>query len=417
MKLTYILAVAVYIFFFIRNKNSKSFITELMLFLVIAAPGLQISGVLVNPIDIVSPVIFIWVLFFRSSKIQFTRTEKAYLLFLIIIAISVLLNFNAYQSIFVPLLQVFRLFEVLFVVTIFKKCYNGISSAEILNSVNVYGIVLCLISCVSFFEQDTIYNAGQIITSGPLNGYARAGGVFGEASYFGFMTVILFLTGVYALKNSKISYKINAVIVITLSIICNVLSYTRISNISLIIALIFVLLRRITLKKLCFIAGACVVFLIVVTQSKFLYSFIFERMLKTLDFSNGFNTISSGRLDVWQAALNKFFESNRFFFGIGYKNNTLADNMFLMSLTQMGICGLLSFLIVLVTMGSQVIKKRESFCVLLFFNVVLMSITCDVFTYSRPLSLMFILFLIYETPKSVNICNNHKKKLITETLS
>lgn len=398
MKITYLFAILSYILFFVRVRSSKSFVIELILFLTIVAPGIQVSGVLINPIDLVSPILLIFLLCAKTKKFRLLEFDKLYLLFILSIIISVVCNLSSYQNLFVPLLQIFRLCEVPIIVSAYRSFYRVENKIEAINSVNVYGFWLCLISIVSFFEQGTIYNAGQIITSGPLSGFSRAGGVFGEASYFGFITVILFITGVYALGFSDTMHKVNAILVIACSIVCNVLSYTRISNISLLIALLVVIIRKINFKKLILLCGALVVIAFVISRNEFLRSFVFERMLKTFDMSNGFDVASSGRLTVWRTAFSKFLESGNLLFGIGYKN-VLADNMLLMSLTQAGILGLISFLLLFFALCVRVVQNTGYVCQLLVVNIALMSITCDVFTYSRPLALVFILLAMFEIRK------------------
>ena len=75
MKVTYIIALLIYVFFLMRFLNSRYRISELLLFSVIAAPGISIGGTLINFIDLVVPFLFLWYFLFRRNKIRFSSVE------------------------------------------------------------------------------------------------------------------------------------------------------------------------------------------------------------------------------------------------------------------------------------------------------------------------------------------------------
>ncbi len=400
MKITYLLCISSYVLFCIRNRNSRNILAEFLLFSVIAAPGISIDGRLINIVDFLLPCLFVYLFFVNGKRMQLSALEGAYFLYALIALFSLLVNFGTYSSVVVALLQVIRLFYIPVGVLIFKTHCNFKDKNQAINSINVYGIWLGIITIVAFFEQGTIYDSIQSMWFNGME-VQRAAGVFGESSYLGVISLILFVSGVFSLRNSdQSSYKRNGVIGIIFSVICNILSYTRITNIALIFLLLaFILTMRSFAKKVFILSVALIVVIISAAASDFVRSFIVDRMGSVFGIFEDFNGASSGRLEVWREAYERYLQGS-IFFGSGYKNGFFGDNNFIMSLTQMGILGIFSHVVLIVALCMQSWNKRGNAAWSLLFILLICSMTCDVLTYYRPMCLMMIIYYLLNAKTS-----------------
>lgn len=396
MKVTYIFCIIIYLLFILRNRYSKNIAAEFTLFSIIAAPGIAIGGRLINVVDILFLCAFAYLFLIKKKKMSFSIFDGSYLLYATVALFSLLINFGTYSSLIVSLMQLLRLFYIPIGALIFNKQYKYQDKREAINSICVYGIWLGIITVIAFLEQGTIYDSIQTMW---INGIEmrRAGGVFGESSYLGVITLVLFVAGLYLFRKSdKRAYKCNGVICCVSSCICNILSYTRITNIALILLLIIMIFTMRTLaRKLAVIIVGVISILCVALVSDIFRALIVERLGSILNIFNDFNSVSSGRLGVWQDAYEHYLKGS-LIFGSGYKNGFFGDNNFIMSLTQMGILGLCVHVVLMVSMVIQAWRKKSIAAFSLFLIVFICSMTCDVLTYYRPMCLLLILFALVE---------------------
>ena len=395
MKITYLFCVLSYIFFIYRIYKSKYFVSELILFSVIVAAGIEINGILINPMDLLIPVLCIYYLISRK-RLMFSRIQSAYCVYASVCLLSIFANISTYSSVLISLFQVARVFFIPIGAALFYSESNGRDKKVIINSINEYGIWLCLISIISFLEQGTIYDSVQYVWIDGVP-WHRAAGVFGESSYLGTITLILFLTGIYQARySSSRKYRRNSVICSFGAVICNIISYTRVTNIILIVlVLVAIFSMRSVIKKMgimTIIIGALVLGMI---SSQFIRMFIVERMMSIVNLFEDFNRVSSGRLSVWQTAISNYLHGS-IIFGNGYKNGYFVDNNYLMSLTQMGIVGIMSHMALIIAFFVNArMGYRTWYLNGLIFIIIISSLTCDVLTYYRPMCLLLIVFSLF----------------------
>ena len=416
MKITYIVAIFIYICFIVRifNRKNYSVLIELILFSIIAAPGIQISGVLVNLFDLIVPL-FLAYYILTNKDIYFGKLEIAFLLYDIVAVLSLLINFFDYDKIFSAVLQLVRLFYIPVSAAIFYRLYrterNGYSVLEVVNSINIYAIYLGIISICAFLEQGTIYDSKQLLWIGSIT-MSRAGGIFGESSTLGFIFVLLFIVAVFTLRNfEQINVKIYAQISIVLSIICNIISYTRITILSFAICIIaFLISTKINAKKCIIFSLILFALLLIYFTNSFLFSFVNDRVLSIFGLFSNFNNATSGRLDTWTGAFERYLNSS-ILFGGGYKNNFFGDNNLVMSLTTMGVFGLLAFIYLIVILIKKSISSKSLYLILIMLSIIITSLSCDVLTYYRPMSLVLVLSIFISQNKVVDRLGANFKNL------
>ena len=396
MKVTYIIALLIYVFFLMRFLNSRYRISELLLFSVIAAPGISIGGTLINFIDLVVPFLFLWYFLFRRNKIRFSSVEICFAIFAYLCFLSIVFNLYNMVSLSRSLLQAFRIVIVVMLFLLSKPICT--QSPERLNhTINIYGLVSCFFAFVIFIEQGTIYDSPELLWIGDITLH-RMGGVFGEAATMGFMSIIFTVSALGNLHSREKSYRYTAIALVIMSIFCNIFSYTRISNVALLLVLIIVFLRRVTLQKVIILVSVGIIGLFCIATIPILQNFFFDRMMSLLQIGGGrtFNDVSSGRADVWGNAWNIYVNSNHWLFGVGYKNGLITDNAFLMCLTQLGIFGFIVGCGFFFSLFVNWRRVRDYRLILLALALVVVSLSSDVLTYYRPLSLMFILLQMIE---------------------
>lgn len=394
MKITYIFCILVYILFFLRNRNFRKLPSELILFMVIAAPGISISGNLINPVDLIFPVFFVYLFFVKGKKIHVSLLDGAYLFYALTGLISLLVNVLTYSSALISFLQLIRLFYIPVGLLIFKESFDFRQKQEAIVSVNVYGIWLNIISIIAFIEQGTIYDSIQSMWFNG-NEIQRAGGIFGESSYLGVVSLMLFVAGVYLFRNNiKSSQKTIGAVGAVLAVVCNMISYTRITNIAMLVCfVVFVFTMRSFVKKIAVIGILFIGLLVGVASSDFLRILIFDRLGSLTELFEDFNGVSSGRLEVWNEAIERYMQGS-ILFGSGYKNGFFGDNNLIMSLTQMGLLGVVSYVVLFVAFFVQSWNKRSAASWMLMISLIICSMTCDVLTYYRPMCLMLILYFL-----------------------
>lgn len=413
-----ILLLTLYVLLFISlwiNKRKEYFFINILILSFICIPGIKINGVLINFIDILMPIVFIYNMLLK--KISRDKLTDIFILYLFIVFTSMILLFVETKYIDISvILKFIRIVYIILSYVLIKNVNikNQINIQKILKCILIGGIISSVLGIIFFINQNTIYNPSQTMYFyGKV--YFRAGGVFKEASTFGcFMSFNIILSLIFIYNDKIYVNKYLCYINIVLSLIGLLISYTRISMISLIIVVFIFCIKKwkIIMRN---IAGIIIGLIIITSMlnNNSYYKYFYESRIQPLFTINktNVNKISTGRLDIWSENINEFLKSDyKIVFGSGYKssvdnqnkiNSDIVDNNFISALTQTGIIGLVLFLALNITIFYSLFKKspyKKNYMSIfldaskyLWLVIFIHMFTCDAFTYYRNVSFLFIM--------------------------
>ena len=304
---------------------------NLIIYLNILSPGFFIKNTLINLSDILMPIIFIVFLFKNKSNVINKKTPL--LLSFSLILLSIILSFlSAALTNSLSIIMLFRGLRFLELILSVNILYIEIRRKNNLNYLlkitHTYSLLLMILCFGLFFYQDSQFASIQSMWINSIE-LKRAGGIYKESSSFGFSCVLATVLSLYSI-DKKFRLKTSYFLLI-LSIINNILSYTRISNIALIIVLIIWFFSNITKGKMIAFGTFLIMLLLLITTNPIIQGFFTDRILGL--FVNSLESSASGRFDVWSNTMNVFIDSNKVIFGLGYKYDfVLCDNCFLFAL-------------------------------------------------------------------------------------
>lgn len=391
---------------FIIKKDNK--LINLIIYLNILSPGFFIKNTLINLSDILMPIIFIVFLFKNKSNVINKKTPL--LLSFSLILLSIILSFlSAALTNSLSIIMLFRGLRFLELILSVNILYIEIRRKNNLNYLlkitHTYSLLLMILCFGLFFYQDSQFASIQSMWINSIE-LKRAGGIYKESSSFGFSCVLATVLSLYSI-DKKFRLKTSYFLLI-LSIINNILSYTRISNIALIIVLIIWFFSNITKGKMIAFGTFLIMLLLLITTNPIIQGFFTDRILGL--FVNSLESSASGRFDVWSNTMNVFIDSNKVIFGLGYKYDfVLCDNCFLFALTNLGLFGLLCYFLLLLDIFLNYLNTQKYTILCLFIILVVMSLTCDVLTYTRGLFIFFTIILIAKS-KNCNITFLERRK-------
>lgn len=410
----YIISICINLLYFIYwllivKKENK--LINLILFINILSPGFFINNTLFNLSDILIPIIYI--LFLFKTKFYIVNKKMPLLITFILLLFSIILSFlssASTQSLSITMLfRGLRFLELFFSIimiynlTISKKNFNYIF--KLLFNYSFLLMILCF--CL-FFYQDSYFSSIQSMWIGNIQ-LKRAAGIYKESSSFGYSCVLVSILSIYSLK---INYRKGlSFSLLILSVLNNILSYTRITNIALLLILIIWFFQKITKTKIIILLTTIIVLLLLAYSNPIIQSFFVDRLLGL--FNNSLESSSSGRFTVWSNTITVYINSNKFLFGLGYKyDGVLCDNGFLFALTNLGIFGLITYILFIIDISVIFINKKNYIVLYLFITMIVMSLTCDVLTYTRGLFILFIILVISTNlkPKQNITCRKENNK-------
>ena len=237
----------------------------------------------------------------------------------------------------------------------------------------------------------------------------RAGGVFAEANYFGFAMAIICVIAIECISQKKFIYL--SLSTIALSGLCIIFSDSRSALLSLAIALVLrfgnLKRKRNLLMALAIIVGIVLVYHFLPSFNKYIDNRILSIFANYLA-GNELNSISSGRINIWQRSINGFLKNNilEMMFGTGYKSenvNIMADNSYISTLVTMGIFGMGAFITLWIYLLKRSIKfsandKGENGYV--FHSLVVMFLVdmlfLDSMTFTRLIYFLVVIYTIYD---------------------
>ena len=380
------------IYWFLKVKKENKFV-NLIVFLNVLSPGFFIKDTLINLSDILVPILF--VLFFLKNKFILVNKKMPLLCSLNLILLSIIFSFlsAAYTS-SLSITMLFRglrfLEFILSIVILYNEIICKNSLQYVFKITYTYSLLLMVLCFGLFFYQDSNFASIQSMWIGSLE-LKRAGGIYKESSSFGFSCLLVSILALYSI-DKKYKIKLSWILLI-LSIINNIISYTRISNLALVAVLIIWFFHKINKTKVLAASIFLILLILLITTVPIIREFFTDRILGL--FVNSLETSSSGRFDVWSNTIDVFIKSNKITFGLGYKYDfVLCDNCFLFALTNLGIFGLICYILFLFNIFLYFINSQKYSTLCLFIALFVMSLTCDVLTYTRGLFVLFIILLI-----------------------
>lgn len=375
----------------------------ILIFCIIAGPGMYLSGNLITPTDILLPVMF---LFNINRKLKVHKIQKYIGLYIIAIILSLMVGVIFNNGIgFSSWLKAIRFSYVLMIPIIVVRYLDvdDYKEDKILLCILLSGLISGLIAIVLFLTNSDMYEAPEMFIF--FGRYIhRAGGVFAEANYFGVMMTIIIISAVECITRKK--YLVISIFVV---LICGsglIFSDSRSALLSLILALIFRFANLKKNKNIKFLFGILVVSVICYFYIPIFNSFINNRILSMFtDYRNGVNvnSISSGRINNWRSILlnNKNNNVIEILFGTGYKSqnlNAIVDNSYLSTMVTLGIFGFYSFArlwFYLLRFVSKFSKKYVLPCILKSIVVVFIitMIFLDTMTMVRCIYLLVLIYM------------------------
>ena len=324
---------------FIVNKQNR--LINIILFSSICAPGFFINDVLVNVCDLVIPLAFI----LNIRKYLNNKYKVNFLVPLICyfacILISLITSFVVSEVSISMLLKSLRFLDMILAVYIIAYEVKFKHKIEyIVSKISLFSFLLCVFSLLLFLKQDSDFSSIQYMWIGNTVLH-RAGGIYSESSNLGFNMLLITVFSLYCIKNNRNKYF--HYLLLCFSIVINILSYTRITNLATIVVLFLYLIHKPTLKTVLVILVGITIFCILYFNVNVVNNFFNQRILAL--FHNSLSDSSSGRFDIWQEGYSFYLQSNRLLFGVGYKADLFfTDNCYLFVLTSTGIFGLICFI-------------------------------------------------------------------------
>ena len=237
--IVYLLFFVYYIFF--SKKQYR--IVDILLFAEILAPGVFIGGDLINLADFVIPILFVGLIFFKKK--HFMPSVSIPLVFFVLCAVvsNITCAICGYYSTSMGM-KLIRFMELPLAIYIFYSEYRekNLEFKKIITRVFYYSFGLTVLCLILFFHQESQFSSIQYMWFGGLELH-RAGGIFKESSSLGFAMLMVSIFSLYCIK---IEYKtVGNMGLFLLSVIVNILSYTRITNIALIVVIFIVFMKSI----------------------------------------------------------------------------------------------------------------------------------------------------------------------------
>lgn len=167
-------------------------------------------------------------------------------------------------------------------------------------------------------------------------------------------------------------------------------------------------------KKIAVIIVVCGV---VLAASAFISGDILQRFsLETLRKSNG-----TGRFDLWQDALTVFFSSGllRQLFGYGtatartitwlfpFRHHNVFHNIFVEVLLELGIIGLIAYVLHIFSMASFTFKRKEYFAFSIIMGMIVLSLSTSIFAFKPYWNIAMYIFCIRNEAKPNNEPEHH----------
>ena len=286
--------------------------------------------------------------------------------------------------------------------------------SEIIRFILICGIITGVIGIILFVTQSNYLRPPQTMEIGKII-YFRAGGIFQEPTNFANMMCACVIISMMTLVSKKFNLNKYCIVSLIISLICIVISYSRISFIAISLCTFMIIFSSSVNKRkiFIFIMSLGLVFF-VFKDNKFVQEFFYTRIYSVITLSeNNINEVSSGRISIWKNNLYKFTsEINILLIGTGYKVSyeksevmDMSDNNFISILTQTGIIGFFTFVIMNLSVIVSLIRYKteieecevfRKIIILIFICNVVHMITVDMITFYRNMSLFFMLLGIYK---------------------
>ena len=383
----------------------------LLLAAIIMLPGVYIQGELINFLDILVPAVFV-VQWFQNGRIIVTRRIAPLAMYVLICLMSIIIACIYDGILYIQaFLKWIRLLEILLVSIIASYSSSTIllRKKEFISCILSFGIISGILGIVLFWTQSTLYMAPQtFVVNGQL--LHRAGGVFAEPSTFSFMMVFIIIISVQCLFNRINIFK--ALLAMTISLICVVISDTRAAILAIALYAIYILFssKFFTERKMIVLCLLALLVVFAFSSSNYLKDFwqrrvitSFELIMK-LDFKS-LNSASSGRLGVWRTGIESYGKLSfiQLLFGKGYKCSEAwagSDNNLISSLYFTGAFGLITFInyytgIVRTSFRNISDKMMTSIFRSFVITATVFMLLTDGMTMYRPMCLVMIFAEIY----------------------
>lgn len=408
---------------FIRCEFKKYQLMNIVLVLLIAAPGISLKGTLINYIDIISGIIFIYLIFTINKNKKLKVNLDMYLvMYGIIILLSIIGSFfmgnNEY---FTTIFKSYRFIEIIIIYIFTLRYYNLNWIESTTKIVLISGIIGSSIGIINFFLRVPMQSEQYILINHEL--IYRAGGVYQEANSFAnMMTFNIIFALIILLEKARIrkNIKILSIINIASSLVGLIVSFCRGPIVAILVTLIIMAIyyiknNNLKLFKLLLIIAICCMFIINLNEeiAKLVEIFLNDRVLPLLSINGeNINSISSGRIGIWSSLIENFFSLNWIviLLGTGYKASTihlgfgnLSDNNYLGALVQTGILGFVVFIVLNYKIITNMIKYKtnniyikiyKDTVIFIWISNMIQMLTGDVITFYRNISLVFIFIAI-----------------------
>lgn len=167
-------------------------------------------------------------------------------------------------------------------------------------------------------------------------------------------------------------------------------------------------------KKIAVIIAVCGVVLV---ASAFISGDILQRFsLETLRESNG-----TGRFDLWQDALSAFSNSGllRQLFGYGtasartitwlfpFRRHNVFHNIFVEVLLELGVIGLIAYVLHIFSMVSFTLKRKEHFAFSIVMGMIILSLSTSIFAFKPYWNIAMYIFCIRNEVKPIHETEHH----------
>lgn len=321
---------------FIKCKINKQYLMNLILVLIVFAPSINVNGTLINYIDIISPIIFLYLLFSIKKENNIKVNLDMYLIIYgMIIVISIIISFfmgnNEY---FNTIFRSYRFIEIIIIYLFALKYYNLNWLESTIKVVLVSGIISALIGFINFILRVPMQSEQYILFNHEL--IYRAGGVYQEANSFANMMLFnIIFSLIILIQKVRVCRKIRLISIINLgiSLMSLVVSFSRGPIVAILFTIIIIMICYIKnnnlklFKLLLFILTISLITISLNEEiSKLVNVFFNDRILPLLSINKqNINGISSGRISIWLNLIKNFLRLNliMILFGTGYKASTI----------------------------------------------------------------------------------------------
>lgn len=415
-----ILFISIYLILFFLSRNNDNYLIGLIILTTISIPGIQMklgsNIVLINLCDMLIPLTWIKLIVFSRNKVRnnsINIIELLLIIYIVIIGISIFTSLIRLNNIyFNSILKYIRIIYIAMSYYISKKLFNIKDIRYILKIIIISGIITSILAIILFFTQNEYFKAEQTVAIGSDVLY-RAGGIYKEATTFANMMSINIIISLIIILKKEFYLTKYCYLNFFLSLVGLVISFTRISFISIFICIALIITmnnKKINIRKIIIVMLIFIVIFGFLKDNIYINTYLYQRIYTIFTInSENINGVSSGRIDIWFNTVNSFFrDPSLLIFGSGYKIENfqsgflgLADNNFISSLTQTGILGFISFISLNLIIIFKCLKDKipsnnkyetiRSIVLFLWINNIIYMFTSDVFTFYRNIIINFII--------------------------